>query len=86
MPIRIVIVIKTYILAYKDSNPQLLSLCVKSLTSIIAYMMYDHNNYIISYYKIFRVFNLLDQKRPRDRAAEQEVKRSSRPNIGKIAL
>ena len=46
----------TNILAYKDSYPQLLGLYVKPLTIIITHMMYNHNNYIISYYKLFREF------------------------------
>ena len=41
-------VMMTYILAYHESNPQLLGLCAKPLT--------DYNNYIFSEYKIFGIF------------------------------
>ena len=40
---------KTYILPYKDLNPQPLGLCVTPLSIRISHVMYNHNNYIISY-------------------------------------
>ena len=51
-----VAVMKTYILPYRDLNPQPLGLCVTPLTIRITHMIYNNNNYITSYDKIFRVF------------------------------
>ena len=45
-------VMKTYILPYKDLNPQPLGQRVTPLTIRITYMIY----HITSYHKIFRVF------------------------------
>ena len=42
-------------------EPQLLGVCVEPLTIVITYMMCNYNNYIFSYYKIFRIFeNILE--------------------------
>ena len=49
-------VMKKCILAYMDSNPPLLGVCAKPLTITVTYMIYGHNNFIISYYNIFRMF------------------------------
>ena len=49
------VVMMTYILAYHESNPQLLGLCVKPLTIVITYRICDYNNYISSEYKIFGI-------------------------------
>ena len=43
------IVMKTYILAYKGSNSQPLSIYVKPLNIMITYMIHSYNKYIIHY-------------------------------------
>ena len=42
-------VMKTYILAYKGSNSQPLSIYVKPLNIMITYMIHSYNKYIIHY-------------------------------------
>ena len=49
-------VLKTYILPYKESNPQLLGLCVEPLTIVITYMICGYNNYIFRDYNKFGIF------------------------------
>ena len=49
-------VMRTYTLPYTDLNPQPLGRPVTPLTIRITHVIYNYNNYITSYHKIFRVF------------------------------
>ena len=57
-------VMKTDTSPYKDLNPQPLGRRVTPLTIRVTHVIYNHNNYITSYHKIFRVFsNMLEYSR-----------------------
>ena len=51
-------VMKTYILPYKDLNPQPLGQRVTPLTIRITHVIYNYNNYITSYHKMFSMIFL----------------------------